>query len=81
MNGTDVARTIALYAAGGTAATLFVAAGVASLLEGMAHGGSVGETYRLQGTGVVYTFVGWVIFVVLAVNVYGAATRRRSVDE
>lgn len=72
MNGSNVVRTVAAYAAGGTAATLFVAAGVARLLQGMRYSGPTSEAFQYQGTGIVFTFVGWVIFVVLAINVYGA---------
>lgn len=72
MNGSNVVRTVTAYAAGGTAATLFVAAGVARLLEGMNDGGPTAEAFQYQGTGIAFTFVGWVIFVVLAINAYGA---------
>lgn len=72
MNGSNVVRTVTAYAAGGTAATLFVAAGVARLLQGMNYGGPTSQAFQYQGSGIIFTFVGWVIFVVLAINAYGA---------
>ncbi|WP_254864185.1 hypothetical protein [Halovivax gelatinilyticus] len=66
--------TIAKLAGAGTAATLFVATGVYWTIRGISEGAG-SEAYAAQGLGLALTFVGWVVLVVLAINVYGAFGR------
>ena len=66
----DSVKAVSGYAAGGTFGTLCIAYGLQEFLYG-SHGGYGGfGRYLAQGEGVVLTFVGWVVFVVVAISFY-----------
>ena len=69
MSTVRVATRIGTYALGGTIGSLFVAYGIWSTLFATSNAWYRAAAY--QGSGILITFLGWVILVLAAINLYG----------
>jgi len=71
MSGLRILTTVLKYSAGGTLGSLFIAYGLREFLRASGGGYYCCRHSLYQSQGISLTFIGWVIFIVTLINLYG----------